>query len=567
MVRTRLFLACVAPLLLGQQCIGPTTSDNEGAAPPSPPARVENPRVTLNTPQGTIVVELFAVQAPETTRIFLQNVRDKYFDDTIIHWAKADEGIRGGRYRADLTAKSVSTTIPNESGNQVPNRRRYLAMVDSSASGTTSAEFVIYTKDSKQYDYVAGDTPRTGRTVFGRVVDGMGVVDAIAALKTKTATAKNGDSLPNMPTETVTVTATQTTGENPPPSQAPSIACPPDVEAAKTGDRTPVPFGQATATDAEGNTLTVTNDAPPDGFLVGPTTVTWRATDSAGRTATCTQTVTVRGPASVRVQTSLGAFVIELYPYDAPKTVDNFLRYVRDGFYNGLIFHRVVKGFVIQTGAYRPDGSNPPTRGPIPNEFKQSNVRGTVAMAKVEDDPDSATSQWFVNLVDNSDNLDHQNGGFTVFGHVVEGMETVVDRIAKVPVDSDDKPFEDVVIESIEVIGDTPEPPVITTASGLKYQDLVVGTGEMPRDETAIVMVNYTGTLEDGTQFDKSDGAVFELTDVIPGFREGILSMRVGGKRRLIIPPELGYGTRGSPPKIPPNATLIFVVDLVEIKG
>jgi len=188
-------------------------------------------------------------------------------------------------------------------------------------------------------------------------------------------------------------------------------------------------------------------------------------------------------------------------------------------------------------------------------------------MAKLEDDPDSATSQWYVNLVDNSDNLDHQNGGFTVFGHVVEGMETVVDRIASVPVDSDDKPFDDVVIESIEVIGDTPEPPVITTASGLKYQDLVVGTGEMPRDETAIVMVNYTGTLEDGTQFDKSDGAVFELIDVIPGFREGILSMRVGGKRRLIIPPELGYGTRGSPPKIPPNATLIFVIDLVEIKG
>jgi len=216
MVRTRLFLACLAPLLLGQQCIGPTTSDNEGAALPPPPARVENPRVTLNTPQGTIVVELFAGQAPETPRIFLQNVRDKYFDDTIIHWAKADEGIRGGRYRADLTAKSVSTTIPNESGNQVPNRRRYLAMVDSSASGTTSAEFVIYTKDSKQYDYVAGDTPQTGRTVFGRVVDGMGVVDAIAALKTKTATAKNGTSLPNMPTETVAVTATQTTGENPP---------------------------------------------------------------------------------------------------------------------------------------------------------------------------------------------------------------------------------------------------------------------------------------------------------------------------------------------------------------
>ncbi|MGB9625531.1 MAG: peptidylprolyl isomerase, partial [Phycisphaerae bacterium] len=196
-MRTRLLLACLAPFLLGQQCIGPATPGDGNATLPPPPARVENPRVSLNTPQGTIVVELFAVQAPETTRIFLQNVRDKYFDDTIIHWARADEGIRGGRYRADLTAKSVSATIPNESVNQVPNRRRYIAMVASSASGTTSAEFVIYTKDSRQYDYVAGDTPQMGRTVFGRVVDGMGVVDAIAALKTKTATASNGTSLPN----------------------------------------------------------------------------------------------------------------------------------------------------------------------------------------------------------------------------------------------------------------------------------------------------------------------------------------------------------------------------------
>jgi len=117
------------------------------------------------------------------------------------------------------------------------------------------------------------------------------------------------------------------------------------------------------------------------------------------------------------------------------------------------------------------------------------------------------------------------------------------------------------------VIGDVPEPPIITTASGLKYQDLVVGTGDMPVDETAIVSVNYVGTLEDGTQFDKGDGAVFELADLIPGFTEGLLTMRVGGKRRLIIPPDLGYGSRGSPPRIPPNATLIFVVDLVEIKS
>ena len=111
----------------------------------------------------------------------------------------------------------------------------------------------------------------------------------------------------------------------------------------------------------------------------------------------------------------------------------------------------------------------------------------------------------------------------------------------------------------------------ITTASGLKYVDLVEGTGPTPRIGQTI-SVNYIGTLENGTKFDSSydKGTPLQFIvgtgSVIKGWDEGLMSMKVGGKRKLIIPPSLGYGTRGSPPKIPGNSTLIFDVELLSVK-
>lgn len=135
----------------------------------------------------------------------------------------------------------------------------------------------------------------------------------------------------------------------------------------------------------------------------------------------------------VRMETSAGAFTLELRPDMAPETVANFLRYVEDGFYDGTVFHRVIAGFMIQGGGFDKTLTRRPTRPPIVNEARAElpNLRGTIAMARTRD-PDSATSQFFINLVDNRFLDAGVNGpGYAVFGKVVEGME-VVDAIARV---------------------------------------------------------------------------------------------------------------------------------------
>ncbi|KEQ16098.1 hypothetical protein GZ77_06470 [Endozoicomonas montiporae] len=133
------------------------------------------------------------------------------------------------------------------------------------------------------------------------------------------------------------------------------------------------------------------------------------------------------------METSKGNIVIQLDEKRAPVTVKNFLGYVGDGFYDDLIFHRVINGFMIQGGGMDKDMSQKPNKAPIYNESSNGlgNRRGTIAMARTSA-PHSATSQFFINLVDNQ-SLNYRAGqpGYTVFGEVVEGMETV-DAIAQV---------------------------------------------------------------------------------------------------------------------------------------
>ncbi len=134
----------------------------------------------------------------------------------------------------------------------------------------------------------------------------------------------------------------------------------------------------------------------------------------------------------VRLATSAGDIVVELDAEKAPKTVANFLQYVRAGHYDGTIFHRVIDGFMIQGGGFKADMNERPTRAAIPLEAGNglSNTRGAIAMARTAD-PNSATAQFFINVADNL-RLDTYGGGYAVFGKVIEGME-VVDQIRVVP--------------------------------------------------------------------------------------------------------------------------------------
>ena len=159
----------------------------------------------------------------------------------------------------------------------------------------------------------------------------------------------------------------------------------------------------------------------------------------------------------VELKTSLGTIVLELYPDRAPETVKNFQQYVQSGFYNGMVFHRVIPGFMIQAGGFTADFRNKPTREPIRNEATKGlkNAVGTIAMARTSD-PHSATAQFFINVVDNPF-LDYREGnyGYAVFGKVVSGMD-VVQKIAAVPTAArpphQNVPVKPVVIESARMV-------------------------------------------------------------------------------------------------------------------
>lgn len=159
---------------------------------------------------------------------------------------------------------------------------------------------------------------------------------------------------------------------------------------------------------------------------------------------------------TVEIKTNKGVIVVELNQEKAPNTVANFVKYAKDGFYTGTIFHRVISGFMIQGGGMDKNLNEKTTREPIKNEADNglANTIGTIAMARTND-PHSGSSQFFINVANNTF-LNHtekseRGWGYTVFGKVIKGMD-VVERIAKMPTDGGDVPMQTIAIESVTVV-------------------------------------------------------------------------------------------------------------------
>jgi peptidyl-prolyl cis-trans isomerase A (cyclophilin A)/peptidyl-prolyl cis-trans isomerase B (cyclophilin B) len=183
--------------------------------------------------------------------------------------------------------------------------------------------------------------------------------------------------------------------------------------------------------------------------------------------AVCFNAASYAANPQVEIKTSLGNIVVELYPDKAPKTVDNFLRYVKDGHYHNTVFHRVIPGFMIQGGGFDKTFAQKPTRQPVENEAANGlrNDAGTIAMARTSD-PHSATAQFFINVANNTflnyTSPDPRGYGYTVFGKVIHGMD-VAEKIAATPTGMrgpfpGDVPKSDIVIEDIKLVAAEPLP-------------------------------------------------------------------------------------------------------------
>lgn len=329
--------------------------------------------------------------------------------------------------------------------------------------------------------------------------------------------------------------------------------------------------------------------------------------------------------AYVRMDTSLGELIFELDRERAPISVANFAAYVDEGFYDGLMFHRVLGDMMAQAGGFEPGlVHRAPTRAPIRNESDNGlqNAIGSLAMVRGSD-PHDATSQFFINLADNPQ-LDKQGEGgwgYAVFGKVIGGMDTLfairgaeVESDARVDKDTPAAPVTPIVIhKAVQVPAtacadhiaqarsaerDVVEVPDVRVAvararetqddeilafvnalnldvDSLQYEPnglgsivLTRGSGKQP-SRADRVSVHYTGYLLDGSVFDSSrergEPSVFGLNKVIKGWSQGVGQMQVGERRLLVIPPSMGYGSKGIDGVIPPDATLAFDVELLDI--
>jgi len=303
------------------------------------------------------------------------------------------------------------------------------------------------------------------------------------------------------------------------------------------------------------------------------------------------------------IKTDKGTIVCLLEYQKVPMTVANFVGLAEGSlkvngatgrkFYDGLTFHRVEKGFVIQGGDPKGDGSGGPGYQ-FPNEARpdlKHDAPGVLAMANAG--PDTNGSQFYITM----EPAPWLDGGYNVFGHVVQGLDVVTAikpgdhmtsvRILRVGAAAGSftvtqKGFDDLIGKARAAAGEKLKkdresalafikkqwPKLTTTRTGLMYEVLKPGSGSDSPSESATVSVNYKAMLLDGRVIDSTEArgqpAALQVNRVIKGWTEALLAMKRGESRRLVIPPELAYGPGGYGNIIPPNAFLVFEVELID---
>ncbi len=450
---------------------------------------------------GRMVLELLTEAAPNTCANFLRYVDDGYYEGIIWHRIVTDFVIQTGnfdRFNGTVREKpGQREMIASEAFNGFSNLRSAISMaLRGTDENSGSNQFFINLDDNSELD--DGDPPFT---VFARVVEGMDVADEIVALPTG-----DPDTMQDQPNEDVVMSSVMRAETKIP------VSPPDDIRSVDTNGMEDADTNGMDDADTNGTmdvpTATITASVPiqivgadvelsvsADGVPVdanyswsssngiadfespndAQTIATINSNDSIvlkvevrnpdGEVITEGRQVVVGVP-STRPQIVIeneggveGDILIELNTNIAPATCANFLRYVDDSFYSGIVWHRVVEDFVIQMGGFRREVKGEPLvesegiREPVMSEADngESNVEGTIAFALRGQDADSATSQIFINLKDNP-NLDTGPPPFTVFGRVIDGLE-VVDQIAAVDTGNDgqlnDVPAEDIVIRRV----------------------------------------------------------------------------------------------------------------------
>jgi len=373
--------------------------------------------VCLTTTLGDLCMELLETEAPVTAENFVGYVNQGSYPRSFFHLSNEDGAayVQSGRFvftgGDDLDSFIEIPRRPaiiNESS--ISNTRGTVAIVpeDPNDPNSATSQFLINLSDNSSFL----DSENGGYTVFARVIgDGMLLVDVISALP---VISLEKDGLSRVPV----------IGPEIPAFDSLRV----DIFEAYIydGDINDFDAENGGGTDGGGDSG---GDTGGEGGSGGDTD---GGNDTGGETPTPGEGETLYEDA-VCVDTNAGEFCMELLPDVAPNTANNFLNYISDGRYDDTIIHRAVPNFVIQGGGYssNPLGTPVPKDAAVVNEFSLSNVRGTVAMARLGGQVNSATSEWFVNVVNNT-SLDTVDQGFTVFGRIISGM-SVVDAIAALP--------------------------------------------------------------------------------------------------------------------------------------